>query len=293
MRVTQEGMVSNALARLQERLTSVDRAGRRLSSGKAVQVASDDVSGMNRVLGLRSQIRAREQEARNGADALSWLNIADSKLQTANNRLGRARELFVRAGNAQDATARNAMADEILAIREELLGIANTSISDRGLFAGTASTTSPYDANGVYSGDEGVVMRRVGEGDSVTVNVTGPQAFGDGSGASENVFEFLERAAAEVRAGGGAVTVAIGTLDTYMERLTGTLATVGAATNRIDAAMLRNADEQLVLKGELAKVQDIDLAAAVMDLQTQEVAYQATLAALSRVLQPSLVDFLR
>jgi flagellar hook-associated protein 3 FlgL len=185
------------------------------------------------------------------------------------------------------------MADEILAIREELLGVANTSIGDRALFGGTTSTTTPYDANGVYSGDDGEVVRRVGESDSVTVNVTGPEAFGDGTGASENVFEFLERAAAEVRTGGAPVTAAIGTLDTYMERLTGTLATVGAATNRIDAAMLRNADEQIVLKGELAKVQDIDLAAAVMDLQTQEVAYQATLAALSRVLQPSLVEFLR
>jgi flagellar hook-associated protein 3 FlgL len=293
MRVTQEGMVNNALARLQERLSSVDRAGRRLSSGKAVQVASDDVSGMNRVLGLRSQIRAREQESRNGADALSWLNIADSKLQTANNRLGRGRELMVRAGSSQDATARNAMADEVLAIREELLGVANTSIGDRALFGGTASTTTPYDNSGVYSGDDGVVTRRVGEGDSVQVNVTGPDVFGEGTGADENVFEFLERAATEIRAGGPGVTNLLGEIDTYMERLTGTLATVGAATNRIDAAMLRNADEQLVLKGELAKVQDIDLAAAVMDLQTQEVAYQATLAALSRVLQPSLVDFLR
>jgi flagellar hook-associated protein 3 FlgL len=57
--------------------------------------------------------------------------------------------------------------------------------------------------------------------------------------------------------------------------------------------MVRNNDEQITLKGELSKVEDIDMAAAIMELQTQEVAYQATLGALSRVLQPSLVDFLR
>ena len=39
-------------------------------------------------------------------------------------------------------------------------------------------------------------------------------------------------------------------------------------------------------------VEDVDLAEGIMTLQTQEVAYKATLGALSRAIQPSLVDFL-
>ena len=62
--------------------------------------------------------------------------------------------------------------------------------------------------------------------------------------------------------------------------------------SRIEAAQLRNEEQQGVLNTRLTEVEDVDLTEAVMELQTQEVALQATLGALSRALQPSLVDFL-
>ena len=43
----------------------------------------------------------------------------------------------------------------------------------------------------------------------------------------------------------------------------------------------------------LSEVENTDLAKAIVDLQLQEVAYQAALAATARVMQPSLLDFLR
>jgi flagellar hook-associated protein 3 FlgL len=49
----------------------------------------------------------------------------------------------------------------------------------------------------------------------------------------------------------------------------------------------------LHLKSSLSDVEDVDLAAATIDLQTQQVAYQAALAATGKTIQPSLLDFLR
>jgi flagellar hook-associated protein 3 FlgL len=292
MRVTQEGMVQNALLRLQHRVSSLDEAGRRLSSGKALQIASDDVSGMNRVLSLRSRMRAREQEARNGADGMTWLNVTDSKLQTVTTRLGRARELMVRGGSSTDASARDAMAAEIESIRAELVSLSNTRIDGRPLFSGTSDATPVTGPPWAYGGNTGAIERRVSEEDKVAVNVNGNELFGFAAGA--DLFSMLDQVAADLRAGNStAVSSALADMDVALERVMKELSTIGAATNRIEAAMVRNSDEQLALRGELAQVEDVDLSAAIMDLQTQEVAYQATLGALSRVLQPSLVDFLR
>jgi len=293
VRVTQEGMVQNALLRVHERISKLDASGRRLSSGKVVQVASDDVSGMNRILGLRARIRAREQEARSAADGQTWLNIADSKLQTLNSRLLRVRELAVRGATSLDAAGREALAREIETIRDDMAAIANSSINGRQLFAGTANVAETVTVPGfAYGGDGNAVMRRIGEGEMVAVNVSAGQVFGFDDG--QDIFTELNNLATDLRAGNlTAVSGRLANLDTAMERVNTGLAAVGAATNRIDAAMVRNSDEQLALKGELAKVEDVDLAEAIMDLQTQEVAYQATLAALSRVLQPSLIDFIR
>jgi flagellar hook-associated protein 3 FlgL len=47
------------------------------------------------------------------------------------------------------------------------------------------------------------------------------------------------------------------------------------------------------LKQSLSQVEDVDLAQATMELSLQQVAYQAALQTTAKVIQPSLVDFLR
>jgi flagellar hook-associated protein 3 FlgL len=55
----------------------------------------------------------------------------------------------------------------------------------------------------------------------------------------------------------------------------------------------RAEDAQVTVKEQLSEVQSVDLPKTIMELQLQEVAYQSALAATSRTIQPSLMDFLR
>jgi flagellar hook-associated protein 3 FlgL len=78
-----------------------------------------------------------------------------------------------------------------------------------------------------------------------------------------------------------------------LDRMTSAQATEGAAYNRI-TAMNNAAGQKLnTLTGNLSDVQDVDTAQAVTELTMQQVSYQASLAAMARVLQMSLTDFLR
>jgi flagellar hook-associated protein 3 FlgL len=43
----------------------------------------------------------------------------------------------------------------------------------------------------------------------------------------------------------------------------------------------------------LSKIEDVDYAEAITRLKSEESIYQATLAASSKIIQPSLMDFLR
>lgn len=295
MRITQGMMVNSQVARLQSRLERFERAQSQLGTGKSILKPSDDPAAANRGLVLRASMRAREQEARNGADALSWLNLADSKLQGATTRLHRARDLTVRGASNQEAVSQRAMATEIAEIRAELVGLANSRHAGRPLFTGFSDGVAVEQAAGAwqYRGDAGAITRRVGEEDVVQVNVTAADVFGfDGEGG--DVFALLDRIEDALLTGRQDVlTKELANLDVALERIGDQLSQVGAATNRVDAAMVRNGEEQLAVRSELAVTEDVDISSAVMELQTQEVAYQATLAALSRVLQPSLVDFLR
>ncbi len=47
------------------------------------------------------------------------------------------------------------------------------------------------------------------------------------------------------------------------------------------------------LENRRARIEDLDLAGAVLDLQVQQTTYQAALAVTAKVLQPTLMDYLR
>ena len=82
-------------------------------------------------------------------------------------------------------------------------------------------------------------------------------------------------------------------LDAGFVKMQQALATVGARYHQVETMRNRNESDAINLTGALGEVESIDLPKTVMDLQMQEVAYQSALAATARVIQPSLVDFLR
>lgn len=293
MRITQGTMVANQVARLQTRLERYERSQSQLGTGKHLLRPSDDPSAANRGLLLRASQRARLQEERNAADASTRLDLADSKLQGAMTRLQRARELMVASGSSASDQNHRARALEIAEIRDEIEALANAEHGGQPLFGGTAAGRPVDGAGGwTYEGNAGEITRRVGENDVVTVNVTAADAFGFTGG--RDVFSLLDDVEAAMAAGDeAAVSGYLDDVDAAMGDVGDALGRIGAATNRVDAAMQRNTDTQLAIRTELSETEDVDVAEAVMELQTQEVAYQATLSALSRVLQPSLVDFLR
>ena len=299
MRITQSMMVTNQLDRLQTRLAEFERSQSQLGTGKVMLRPSDDPAAANRSLVLRGAQRAREQEARNAADAQAWLHLADSKLQSVVERLHRARDLMVAAANENAQPAHDAMALEVSAIRDEVLALANSENAGRPLFAGTtlgpAAVVDPTTGEVTYGGNAGRMSRRVGEHDVVEVNVTARELFAiSDTDPTQGLFATLGRVVTAMGNGDeAAVADQLDALDGHLRDIGDGQARIGAAANRVEAAMQRNVDDQHTIRTELSEVEDVDIAEAVMELQTQEVAYQATLGALGRVLQPSLIDFLR
>ncbi len=81
---------------------------------------------------------------------------------------------------------------------------------------------------------------------------------------------------------------AIANLDTTL----GGLGVIGARTNQIETAIARSADDVLTITEQLPSLEDVDIAEAVMDLELQQTAYEASLAAFAQSSQTSLLDFL-
>jgi len=176
-------------------------------------------------------------------------------------------------------------------LRQSLLAVANTKYLQQPIFAGTAGATDAYGANGTYQGDTGTSSRTIAPGVQVTVNVPGPDAFGP---AGNDVFKLLSDISNDLRTNPANLSSTdLGQLDGGYLRMQNALSSVGSRYHQIEIMQARNQANQLDTKNQLSDVEGVDLPASTVDLQMQEVAYQAALGATAKAIQPSLVDFLR
>jgi len=291
-RITQRSLSQGTLANLQTNLARFQRLQEQLSSGRSITRPSDSPTGTVSSLRLRAESRRSEQLLRNALDGMGWLATADTALTEGLGLVRRARDLALSGANgAIGQEARSAMAAEIDVLRDGLLTVANTTYLDRPVFGGTAGGGVAYDPAGAYVGDAGRVARTVAPGVDVRVNLTGEEVFGP---SGDDLFAVLSDVAYHLRTDPAALTAGdLERLDTAFLRLQNSLATAGARYHQVEIMQARTESNQLDTKSELSEVEGVDLPATIVELQLQEVAYQAALGATARVLTPSLVDFLR
>jgi flagellar hook-associated protein 3 FlgL len=263
-----------------------------ISSGKQLSRPSDSPTGTVTSLQLRGELRSTQQFARNADDGLGWLGTIQDKLGDASGRIIRVRDLTVQGlSSANNASARDAIAVEIDNIRQSMIGEANTKYLGRPVFGGTTPGEVAFDDTGKYVGNDGQTTRTVGPNAKVRIDTTGAEAFGTGD---TQLFKVLDDISKALRTNNNQdLNDALGNLDTAHDLLKSTLSDVGARYNRI-TQMKQSADDHLLsVTSQLSDIEDVDLPKAIMELQIQQTSYQAALAASAKVIQPSLIDFLR
>lgn len=292
-RVTQSMMTQRSLGSLQTSLGRLAELQEHLSTGRVLNRPSDSPGDTTAAMRLRSSVADQQQYARNAEDGLGWLGQIDNTLTSMNGEVRRARDLGLQGINGSSGpAAREALAVEVDKIRESLLGSANTRYLDRPVFGGITAGARAFDpATGNFVGQSGAVNRTIGAGPPVDVQVDGQAVFGpDG----DSLFTHLADLSAALRSGDAtAMGNVVGVLNGDMNTITSTVSDVGTRYNRLEAAAQAAADAELSLTTSLTEIENTDLPKATVELQMQEVAYQAALASTARVLQPSLLEFLR
>lgn len=310
-RITQRSIQESTLANLQRNLQGMATIQEQLSSQKRINRPSDDPTGTVSALALRADLRATEQHRRNADDGNAWLSTTDSTLASATTQLNKVQSLVTQGLNtgANSAVPRAAIAVEIEGIRGSLVNLANTQYLGRNIFAGTAAgsavdptmtttatlpsgTTYPTSAY-TFQDPGGTVERQVASDAKVRVDTPGREVFGEDA---TSVFALLDKISAQLKTAdpiAAGLSDSLGELATAQARVRTAQAGVGARQNRVEYAQQQADDRKVSLNTSLSQVESIDLPATIVALQSQQTAYQAALGATAKVLQPSLMDFLR
>ncbi|GAB3216259.1 flagellar hook-associated protein FlgL [Kineococcus gypseus] len=304
-RISSRTTAMNSLANLQAGQQRSDRLQQQLSSGKAYTKLSDDPVAANDALRFRSEISVNEQYGRNISDAQRWVATQESAMDAATGYLQEARTALVQAGSTGtlDPQGRRAIAEQLRRLRDDLITTANTPHEGRPVFAGTAdvaaavSTTAAADGSYALLGNGSAVNRRVASGQDVQVNATAVQVFGGPTAldpAAKTVFQQLDELATAVQDGNtAAISEGLSTIDAARDRLLSARSVVAARTVQLDALEQSTGARGDALEASLSEVEGVDIAKAMIEFRLQDTAYQAALASTAKVIQPTLLDFLR
>lgn len=312
--------VRDSLARSRLRMNDLQKQNATL---KRVNAPSDDPVGNVKLMSIRNETLDNEQFERNANLAKTFLNYTDSSLEEVTNLLGRAKELAIGQASsaANGAESRMMVAEEVRNIINEVTAIANRRLGDRHIFAGYMTQTQPFDDSLNYKGDDGSIMVEVQKDVFIGMNIPGKEIFmgaaqpqpkaaaaeGEAEGqqpelamkrptqlSSENLFNTLEALRVGLMTNDvDQIRATLEPLDRISNRVITTRAQVGARTAGIDSA-IANMGKKNVFNAELQSgIEDADVIQVVSDMAREESVLRASLQASNKLIQPTLLEFLK
>lgn len=290
-RVTTQMSMTAASARLQAGAARVAELTDQATTLRAIQKPSDDPVGTASSMQVRKEQAAAAQYSRNANDAAAWLATTDSALSSVYSVLNNVRDLTVQAANSgtMSDTNRDAFVTQFRSLKADLEARANTTYGTRSVFAGSSTAAAAYDPATGWATSGTDVSRRIGDGTTVRVDTAGTAVFGSGD---DSVFAVIDSIVNDLQNGVN-VNARINDVDGALGTVRGAQADVGIRHAAALTAQDSLKSATVSLESRRADIEDVDLAKAVLDLQVQQTNYQAALAVTAKVLQPTLMDYLR
>ena len=296
MRITNKVLSNNMLRNMFQTMGGMDKYQNMATTGRKINRPSDNPSGNITTLRMRTKLAQNEQFKDNATTAKSWLEKSEDSLISMGDIMQRVRELAVKGANGtNDEGALKATAEEVDQLLDEMKVLANSQNSDRYIFGGTNTDREIYDGT-TWDGNSQVMQVEIGEGITTDLNLDGKKIFGidDTVGYENSVFATLKNFSDNLKNGDfDGISSDIGIIDGHINTILSARSEIGAKSNRIDMTMSRLDAAELSYTKVLSDTEDADMAEVIIRLKEQENVYNATLAAGARIIQPTLVDFLR
>lgn len=331
MRITNQMMSKSFLRDLNRNQNYMKKLNDQLTSGKEIRRPSDNPFKVARSMQLNRDIGANTQYNENIKDATNWLDTTDTALEQLGNSLQRFRELMVSAGNAAyGSDEKTAIRDELNEKVNEITQILNSSFDGKYIFGGTKVSSKPVSSSRNIdtgnnsmnlSGEEGEILLLDNLDESVqnqinminqklnvevsqgvtmeySVSATDLLLFKDKNGVNVNVMDLLKNITDDIASPDSDKSSKITneylkTMDETITNLLKIRAEVGAKQNRMDSAADQNDEQNFNLTDILSQTEDIDVAEKNIEATVAQSVYMASLQVSAKIIQPSLLDFLR
>ncbi|MED1458327.1 flagellar hook-associated protein FlgL [Bacillus safensis] len=302
MRVTQ-GMISqNSLRNISKSYEKLSKINEQAQTGKRFTKTSDDPVAAVKSLQYSTALFRNEQYKNNLNEAQNWIDTSETSVTEIIDIMSNIRDKVLDAANGtKQPEDLAAIGVEIGQMKNQIIDAMNTQMLGKFVFNGTNTNVKPVveNADGTYTfnfenyTDANAVQANISDGITLDVNSNPISAFG-GQANGQNVIEMLTDLENSLKNGTFANSDdALGSIDQFKEVMSAERSDLGARSNRVDLVGSRLTSQYQVLKNAKSDNEDVESEKAILDLLQQETVNRAALATTAKVIQPSLVDFLR
>lgn len=270
----------------------------KIGNGQRISSPSDDPAAVGRIIGLESDRRFATQFAQNAEYARQLSQVSFDGLDQLREVSDRTTELATLGASALSPDQMTAYAKEVNQLIEHALQLGNSSFGGQYLYGGTKVTTEPFEvtrnAEGeietvTYAGGSDVAGVRISENSSVTPRTGGV--------VNQGISDFMNRLVglrdALLAGDSNAVGDLTPDLQASEDLIIGSLSEQGAVQRRIEVNLSLQNNWKDNIEQMVSSEVDIDYAQAMVELSETSLAYEAALSSSSKILQLSILDYIR
>lgn len=304
MRVSSNVTYNDFIKNLNRNAVKVQKTLNQLASLKEVSQSSDNPLLVSKIMNLNVALGQNATYAQEIKDSISWSDTQDGALSSVGESMARIRTLIQASGTATAGKDEiNANKNEIQQEMRSLVDSLNTNFDGRYVFAGQATDKIPFEVietNGEvtgikYNGTGHNLPREISDGVTIDLVTDGSKMMeADG----EDLSAFFNDVMTALNAGEDGDKEALSgelmeRLDKFSSNFVDNRTHIGAVANRLKSAGARNETEKISLTQSLSDRQDVDIAEKYMEYQNQMLGYQTTMAMGTKIMQTTILDYVR
>ena len=289
MRITNSMMSSTVKRNLFRQAEQLARKQETMASGKRINRPSDDPLGFGKVLDYRRTLSSLDQYDRNIQNAKNRIEYLETTLEGVDELMVDAKNWAVNQSGS-DSMDREAAITSVQNIREQMLQLGNSKMGNVYVFSGFQTLTPPFDASGAYNGDNGYYSVMTADNMEMQVEADGSRIF---QGA-EDVFDALDQLIVGLQTDD--VTLIRNQIDRFdqaKDQLEMVRAESSAKYEQLELVEQQTAKLHMTFEEMMDSTEKANVEETIIDFNNQELAYELSLNAAAKIIQPTLMNFLK
>jgi flagellar hook-associated protein 3 FlgL len=271
-----------------------------LSTGLRVNVVSDDPDVISTLLQARANLNSAQQIGTNLGQVATEVNTGEQALESATTLYDQVQTLSAEGTTStQTGSGRVTIATQLQSIEQQMVGLANTQVNNRYIFAGDTDQVQPYtfdstqaDPVSAYQGSTSTRTIQAADGTTFPVALSAQQVF-DSADPTTNVFTSINNMVTALNSNDQtAIQTANAALPNVGTYLNGQLAFYGNVQDSVTAATTSAANSVTQLETQISGLQDADETQSILQLTQAQTEQQAAMQSFQQIPRTTLFDFL-